>query len=182
MNVLVDQVLHLLSLTYTILTCEWFISKKYFYRKLSGKDGLWYNRIMDCKDFPGRADAHPVRAVMEGVTYALRDSLEILEEMGIHSQRILASGGACSSPVWLQIQADILGKEVQVCKTKEQACLGACILAGVGTGIYTSIKEACDQLVEFEERVYVPREEVRGIYEEGYRRFHGIYEGSKGYL
>lgn len=68
--------------------------------------------------------AHMTRAVMEGVTYALRDSMEILEEMGISGNRILASGGACASPVWLQIQADILGKEVQVCRTKEQACLG----------------------------------------------------------
>lgn len=126
--------------------------------------------------------AHMVRAVMEGVTYALKDSLEILEEMGIHGEKILASGGACNSEVWLQIQADILGREVQVCRTKEQACLGACILAGVGVGRYGSVEEACEKLVRFEEKVYVPREDVKEVYEEGYQRFRGVYEGTKGYL
>lgn len=126
--------------------------------------------------------AHMARAVMEGVTYALRDSLEILEEMGISGERILASGGACASPVWLQIQADILGKEVQVCRTKEQACLGACILAGAGLGIYDSIEQACKELVRFDEKIYEPRREYEQRYLENYQRFHGIYEGTKQYL
>ncbi|MBS6194102.1 MAG: xylulokinase [Clostridiales bacterium] len=126
--------------------------------------------------------AHMVRAVMEGVTYALRDSMEILDGMGVKGEKILASGGACSSEIWLQIQADILGKEVQVCKMREQACLGACILAGVGVGSYGSIEEACEKLVRFEEKVYVPRREVREVYEENYRKFQGIYEGTKAFL
>lgn len=126
--------------------------------------------------------AHMTRAVMEGVTYALRDSLEILEEMGISGNRILASGGACASPVWLQIQADILGKEVQVCRTKEQACLGACILAGAGLGIYDSIEQACKELVRFDEKIYEPHREYEQMYLENYERFHGIYEGTKQYL
>lgn len=127
-------------------------------------------------------EAHMARAVMEGVTYALKDSMEILKDMGISSERILASGGACSSPVWLQIQADILGEQVQVCTTKEQACLGACILAGTGVGIYDSIHQACEKLVRFEERVYEPRREFEQMYLEGYKRFHGIYEGTKKYM
>lgn len=126
--------------------------------------------------------SHMVRAVMEGVAYALRDSLEIMKEMGITSRRIIASGGASQSPVWLQIQADILGEEVQVCQTKEQACLGACILAGVGTGVYPGIEEACDKLVVFDEKIYSPRAEYKDIYQEGYDRYHGIYQATKQYL
>lgn len=126
--------------------------------------------------------AHMARAVMEGVTYALRDSMEIMQDMGIESTRILASGGAAASGVWLQILADILGKEVQVCKTKEQACLGACILAGVGCGVYESISAACEMLVEYEDRIYMPRTEYKEVYENSYRKFHGLYESTKQFL
>lgn len=126
--------------------------------------------------------AHMARAVMEGVTYALRDSLGILKAMGICGEQILASGGACSSPVWLQIQADILGREIKVCRTKEQACLGACILAGTGLGIYESIQDACGDLVQFDERIYEPRKEYRQMYLENYDRFHGIYEETRKWL
>lgn len=126
--------------------------------------------------------ANMARAVMEGVTYALKDSLQILEEMGITGERILASGGACASPVWLQIQADILGREVWVCRTREQACLGACILAGTGLGIYESVEEACRTLVRFDEKVYEPQSAYEQMYLEGYGRFHGIYEGTREYL
>jgi xylulokinase len=129
-----------------------------------------------------QSSEHMVRAVMEGVTYALRDSFEIMKKMGVPGERIIASGGACKSPVWLQIQADILGREVQVCRHQEQACLGACILAGVGVGIYESIEAACKKLVSFEEKIYVPRKEYQEIYEEGYNKFHGVYEGTKEYL
>ncbi len=125
---------------------------------------------------------HMARAVMEGVTYALRDSLEILGEMGIRGDQILASGGACASPVWLQIQADILGQQVRVCRTKEQACLGACILAGAGLGIYGNIAAACEDLVRFDGRTYEPRREYQQMYQENYDRFHGIYEGTRKYL
>lgn len=126
--------------------------------------------------------AHMVRAVMEGVTFALRDSMEILEGLGIRADRIIASGGASTSPVWLQIQADILGKEVQVCRVGEQACLGACILAGMGAGVYTDISAACGKLVSFEEQVYRPREEYASMYQELYRKYHGIYYGTREWM
>ncbi len=122
--------------------------------------------------------AHMVRSVMEGVTFALRDSMEILENLGIRGERMIASGGASGSPVWLQIQADILGKEIQVCRSREQACLGACILAGVGAGIYPDIPRACEKLISFEKELYYPREEYRAMYEELYRKYHGIYQGT----
>ena len=126
--------------------------------------------------------AHMVRAVMEGVTFALRDSMEILEGLGVRAERLTASGGASGSPVWLQIQADILGKEIQVCRSQEQACLGACILAGVGIGVYPDISAACGRLVSFEEKVYRPRSQYAAMYEELYRKYHGIYQGTKNWM
>lgn len=67
--------------------------------------------------------AHMARAVMEGVTFALRDCMEILKQMGITGKRVISSGGGASSPVWLQIQADIFDREICVCDVAEQACL-----------------------------------------------------------
>ena len=119
---------------------------------------------------------------VKGVTFALRDSMEILEELGVRAERLTASGGASGSPVWLQIQADILGKEIQVCRSQEQACLGACILAGVGTGVYPDISAACGRLVSFEEKVYRPRSQYAAMYEELYRKYHGIYQGTKNWM
>lgn len=126
--------------------------------------------------------AHMVRSVMEGVTFALRDSMEILENLGIRGKRMIASGGASGSPVWLQIQADILGKEIQVCRSREQACLGACILAGVGAGIYSDIPAACENLISFEQQIYYPRKEYKAMYEELYRKYHGIYQGTREWM
>lgn len=125
---------------------------------------------------------HLARAVMEGVTYALKSSLDILQSMGIDAKRILASGGAAQSPVWLQIQADILGKEVQVCNVKEQACLGACMLAVVGCGVYGDIGQACENLVSYEEKIYLPNQENQSLYREQYVKFQGLYENTKEFL
>lgn len=78
----------------------------------------------------GHDRRHIVRAVMEGVTMSLRDSLTIFRELGIKCDTMIASGGGAKSHEWLQMQADIFHKKVIVCEVNEQACLGACILAG----------------------------------------------------
>lgn len=127
----------------------------------------------------GHDHRHFTRAVMEGVTFSLKDSLRIFEEIGITGSRMIASGGGASSPVWLQIQADIFEMEVQVSRVKEQACLGACILAGVGAGIFKSVQQACDQYVEFEDKVYKPDEEHVSLYRENYAVYQKLYERTK---
>ena len=109
------------------------------------------------------------RAVMEGVTFALRDCMEILRQMGMSGERVISSGGGASSPVWLQIQADIFDREICVCDVAEQACLGACMLAGVSLGIYRGMEEAAEKLVSYSGRVYRPEKE-------NVRRYRGIYE------
>lgn len=118
--------------------------------------------------------AHLIRAVMEGVTFGLKDSLTILQELGIAGERIIASGGAVNSPVWLQMQADIFQKEVCVCDVKEQACLGACILAGVGSGIFADLKEACGKLVQYDQRRYLPGDGE--AYQTAYEQFRRLYQ------
>jgi xylulokinase len=122
---------------------------------------------------------HFLRAVMEGVAYSLRECLELLNNLGIDAEEIIASGGGAASPVWLQIQADILGKPVRACTVKEQACLGACILAGAGTGLLPSIEEGVKRFVTMSDLVYEPKQENFAVYEQRYKTFQQLYRQTK---
>lgn len=124
----------------------------------------------------GQEQGHFLRAVMEGVTYSLRDCLGILQELGVDAPEIIASGGATASPQWMQMQADILGKPVRVSRVKEQACLGSCLLAAVGTGVLPSLEEACGHFALMDERVYLPDAANADVYREGYDTYRRLYE------
>jgi len=124
----------------------------------------------------GMDDRHFARAVFEGVVYSLKDSLLILQEMGISSNKIIASGGGAKIPLWLQIQADILGMDVHVSKVKEQGCLGACILAAVGVGVYRNVEEGCAKNVSFSEDIYYPVMESQMVYQKGYDVYKELYK------
>lgn len=89
-----------------------------------------------------------LRAVMEGVVYSQRDSVEILRSMGISLSEMLACGGGGSSPLWRQMLADVYDCPVKTVISKEGPALGAAILAGVGAGLYPSVQEACDAMIQ----------------------------------
>ncbi|MEI8200840.1 MAG: xylulokinase [Eubacteriales bacterium] len=118
---------------------------------------------------------HFVRAVMEGVVFDLKESLDIFDALHISSSKIIACGGGATSTVWLQIQADIFGRSVQVCKEKEQACLGACILAGVGTGLLDNVQNACNQYISMEDKIYFPNLNNKELYSENYEKYKKLY-------
>lgn len=124
-------------------------------------------------------DRYLIRAVMEGVVFSLRDSLNILTEMGLGSPEgsgeIIASGAGAKSHLWLQMQADILNRPVRTCAIEEQASLGACILAGLGAGAFNSPEEACDRLVRYQERVHEPDPRNQAVYQEAYARYRALY-------
>ncbi|HQE82557.1 MAG TPA: xylulokinase [Candidatus Hydrogenedentes bacterium] len=90
---------------------------------------------------------HMARAVLEGVAYAMRDSLEIIREMGVPIEQVRASGGGAKSPFWRQIQADVNGAPLVVINVDEGPAYGAAILATVTTGLYASVEEACDAII-----------------------------------
>jgi xylulokinase len=90
---------------------------------------------------------HLARAVMEGVTFGLRDSVELMAAE-IELGEVRVSGGGASSNLWLQIIADVLDRPVRVVGTAESAAHGAAILAATGAGAYDSVVEACDAVVE----------------------------------
>lgn len=87
--------------------------------------------------------AHFVRAVMESVSCMLKANLDYLS---LDVNEIRAMGGGASSPLWCQIKADMTGERLVTLKNKETACLGAAILAGVGTGIFASVEEAAEKI------------------------------------
>lgn len=89
-----------------------------------------------------------LRAVMEGVTFSQRDSVEILRGMGVTINEMLACGGGGTSPLWRQMLADVYNCPVKTVQSSEGPALGAAILAGVGAGLYPSVQEACDRLIK----------------------------------
>jgi xylulokinase len=89
-----------------------------------------------------------IRAVMEGVSYSLKDCYSILEEMGVQFKEMLACGGGGRSELWRQMLSDIYSCEVKTTVSEEGAALGAAILAGVGTGVYASVEDACEKVIK----------------------------------
>ena len=114
--------------------------------------------------------AHLLRAVMEGVSYSLRDCNEILKEMGIRVDEMMACGGGGKSPVWRQMLADLYRCSVGTVEQTEGPALGVAILAGVGCGLYESVPAACERLVTKAESTG-PSENA-----ERYEAYHRLYD------
>jgi xylulokinase len=92
--------------------------------------------------------AHLVRAVMEGVAFSLRDTFAIFDEMRVPVDRVRLGGGGARSALWRQIQADVYGRSVDTIAIDEGAALGAAVLAGVGSRMFSSVDAACEALVQ----------------------------------
>jgi xylulokinase len=91
--------------------------------------------------------AHMIRSVLEGATFAMRDSLELIREMGVRIEQVRVSGGGARNPLWRQIQADIYGCDVHTLNSTEGPAFGVALLAQVGTGGFSSVPEACDATI-----------------------------------
>jgi xylulokinase len=122
---------------------------------------------------------HMARAVMEGVVFALLDSLNIFKGLGIPMNKVIASGGGARSKLWLQMQADIFNMEVYTTKSVEQACLGAAIMAGIGCGIYSDVVQACKVAVKINDEPIVPIEDNVRKYRHFYNIFGELYSCNK---
>jgi len=89
-----------------------------------------------------------IRSIMEGVVFSLKDCLEIIKEMNIPVNEVRASGGGGKSKLWRQMQADIFGTDIVTISSSEGPALGVALLAGVGTGVYSSVEEACNTAIK----------------------------------
>ncbi len=83
------------------------------------------------------------RSVMEGVTFALRDSLQIIDSLNVPVKQIRASGGGSRNPLWRQMQADVFGKKITTLEVEQGPAFGVALLAAVGDGAYPNIEAAC---------------------------------------
>lgn len=115
-----------------------------------------------------------LRAVMEGVTFSLRDCVEILRDMNVEIGDMFATGGGGSSPLWRQMLADVFACPVKTAKSKEGPALGVAILAGVGAGLYPSVQDACDAMIKTNEP-QAPISENTAEYEKYYKLYTELY-------
>lgn len=119
------------------------------------------------------------QAVLEGVAFGLRDSLEVARSLGINIERTKICGGGAKSPLWKKIIANVMNLKVDVIESEEGPGYGGAILAAVGCGEYASVEEAADKLVKVVETVE-PDAELVAKYEERYQKFRKIYPTVKG--
>jgi xylulokinase len=116
---------------------------------------------------------HMTRAVLEGVSFGLRDSLELTGALGIPVAKVRVSGGGARSSTWRQMMADVFNVEVATVNTVHGAAFGAALLAGVGTGCYASVPEATRSVIQ-ETALTQPGPEA-AVYDEYYRRYRALY-------
>jgi xylulokinase len=119
-----------------------------------------------------RADL--VRSVLEGVTFSLRDCLEIVEELGVSVESVTASGGGARSPFWRQMLADAFEKRIHILDSQEGSAYGAVLLSLVGTGEFATVQEACSQAIRTSATL-VPRPHASATYRSVYEVYRGMY-------
>jgi xylulokinase len=115
-----------------------------------------------------------VRAVLEGVAYGLRDSLELLRELGVAPESARVSGGGARSGLWLEIVASVLGLPLDLTAVEEGAAFGAALLGGLAAGAFADAEEAVSSCVSVRDRVE-PNPDWQETYERGYARFRTLY-------
>lgn len=119
------------------------------------------------------------QAVLEGVAFGLRDSLEVARSLGIQIERTKICGGGAKSPLWKKIIANVMNLKVDVIESEEGPALGGAMLAAVGCGEYSSVEDIAQKLVRVVDTVE-PETELVAKYEERYQKFKKLYPTVKG--
>ncbi len=116
-----------------------------------------------------------VRAVLEGVAFGLRDSLELVRGLGVHAEVGRVSGGGARSSLWLRIVASVLGLPLErTAASEDGAAFGAALLGGVASGVFADAAEAVTACVRVTDRIE-PEPEWQGVYDDAYARFRELY-------
>jgi xylulokinase len=134
--------------------------------------------------FVGLDDGHGkydvVKSVMEGVSFALRDCLESIKKTGVTVDSIKASGGGSKSPLWRQIQADVLNLPVLSMLTQEGSAYGAAMTVALSLGHFESLEALCQKWIRVRERI-LPRSDQAAVYKRYFSLYKGIYTSLKGF-
>lgn len=117
--------------------------------------------------------AHLTRAVLEGVSYGLRDSLELMRELGLKAGTVRASGGGIKSAFWRQLLADVFGAELATVTSAEGAAYGAVLLGGVGAGVWPTVQAAAETAVQVVQSTSAGPD--RAVCEKGYPVYGMLY-------
>lgn len=121
------------------------------------------------------------RAVLEGVSFALRDCYEVILEQGIRPAFARVIGGGSKSPVWLQILSDVLGLELRTINTHDGGALGAVLLAMTGCGRFSGVAEASRAVVR-DVDYYRPDPRRHRQYTEKFAQFRQLYRRNAGHM
>ncbi|MBD3307689.1 hypothetical protein GF339_14735 [candidate division KSB3 bacterium] len=116
-----------------------------------------------------------IRAILEGVAFALRHNVEVARQAGVQIHEIRSVGGGTQSALWNQIKADVLGLPILIPETSVGAPFADAFLVGMGLGIYTDVKATLHQMIRIKAR-YEPNQDNHALYNELYGIFRSIYE------
>jgi xylulokinase len=122
---------------------------------------------------------HLIRAILEGVTYSMRDSFAIFDALGVPVRQIRASGGGARSPLWRQIQADCFGRKVVTINAHEGAAYGVALLAAVGGRAFKNIREACKATISVVQET-APDRKAQRYYDKAFPIYQDLYRSLKG--
>ena len=130
----------------------------------------------------GHTRGHIIRAFMEALACNISKMLEYIEELtGMEVTQIRSLGGGSLSPLWCQIKADVLNREVVTMEnTQDAACLGAAILAGYGAGVWDSIPETALKFAKIA-KIYYPNQENRKVYDQLLKKYDLFIQATKGF-
>jgi xylulokinase len=115
-----------------------------------------------------------IRSLLEGVTYGMRDAIEIMKQMSIPITQIRASGGGARSDFWRHLQADIYGAPIVLTNAVEGPAYGVALLAGVGTGAFSSVEQACKASIRQMIKI-APNKKLAAIYDRHYAVYRELY-------
>ena len=118
--------------------------------------------------------AHLIRSLVEGVSYSLKDCLELLHGLGVDPATVRLSGGGAKSPFWRQLLANIFATRVSTLASQEGSAYGAALLAAVGTGAYASVPEACAAAIRVADSL-APQPAEAATYQRGYDVYRTLY-------
>lgn len=122
---------------------------------------------------------HFARAVMEGITFSLNESVDMFRQAGKTVDTVISIGGGAQNPVWLQMQADIFDAKVVALENEQGPGLGAAMLAAYGSGWFDSLESCADKFVKHADS-YSPQPEAVAAYEGIFKVYQQVYEQTRG--
>ncbi len=127
---------------------------------------------------PRHSRAHLLRATLEGITFGMREQIDIFRQMQIPITQVRASGGGARSDFWRQLQADMYNAPVVTITVAEGAALGVAILAAVGAGAYKSVPEICKSIIQIR-HTSKPQKKSAAFYDRQYLKYAALYPALK---